>query len=126
LLAVMDGRPALMVRRLYGTRVRLLECLRLRVKDVDFARNEILVRHGKGGKDRRTVLPRALVDTLHHEIERATVLHAADVADGFGDVWLPHALARKYPKAARRSEEHTSESSHITISYAVFCLKKKI
>jgi len=101
LLAVMDGRPALMVRLLYGTGMRLLECLRLRVKDVDFARNEIIVRHGKGGKDRRTVLPRALVDPLRLEIERAAVLHAADIADGFGDVWLPHALARKYPRAAR-------------------------
>jgi integron integrase len=98
---VMDGRPALMTRLLYGTGMRLLECLRLRVKDIDFSRHEITVRQGKGGKDRRTVLPRTLVEPLQREIERASVLHAADVADGFGDVWLPHALARKYPNANR-------------------------
>lgn len=101
LLAVMDGRPALMIRLLYGTGMRLLECLRLRVKDVDFDRNEIIVRHGKGGKDRRTVLPRALVEPLRDEIARAAVLHAADVAEGCGDAWLPYALAKKYPNASR-------------------------
>ncbi|HEY4556286.1 MAG TPA: integron integrase, partial [Lysobacter sp.] len=99
LLAVMDGRPQVIASLLYGTGLRLLECLRLRVKDIDFARHEITVRNGKGGKDRRTVLPRALVESLHREIERASILHAADVAAGSGQVWLPHALARKYPNA---------------------------
>jgi len=78
-----------------------MECVRLRIKDVDFARNEITVRDGKGGKDRRTVLPRSLVEPLQREVERARALHATDVQDGLGAVWLPHALSRKYPNAVR-------------------------
>jgi integron integrase len=100
LLASMDGRPCLLASLLYGTGMRLMECLRLRVKDVDFSRNEILVRDGKGGKDRRTMLPRALRDPLLREIERARLLHVQDLAAGFGEARLPHALARKYPRAA--------------------------
>jgi len=100
MLAQMDGRSALLARLFYGTGMRLLEGLRLRVKDVDFARNEIIVRDGKGGKDRHTVLPRTLVDALRVEIERSKLLHACDLAIGAGRVWLPHALARKYPRAA--------------------------
>jgi integron integrase len=73
----------------------------LRVDDVDFARNEILVRAGKGGKDRRTMLPRSLVEPLQREIERARLLHQADLSAGFGVAVLPHALARKYPSAPR-------------------------
>ena len=99
LLAHMEGRSWLLASLLYGSGLRLMECLRLRVKDVDFARNEITVRNGKGGKDRRTILPRSLVQPLQHEIERSGVLHAADLADGFGETLLPHALARKYPNA---------------------------
>jgi len=101
LFAAMDGRTALLARLLYGTGLRLMEGLRLRVKDVDFARNEIVVRDGKGGKDRRTVLPRSLVDALRVEVERARVLHAQDLALGAGATWLPHALARKYTRANR-------------------------
>ena len=101
LLASMDGRPWLVASLLYGTGMRLMECLRLRVKDVDFARNEITVRDGKGGKDRRTMLPRSLIEPLQREIERARVLHAHDLAAGFGEARLPHALARKYVNAAR-------------------------
>ena len=101
LLAAMDGRAWLIASLLYGTGMRLMECLRLRVKDVDFARNEITVRDGKGGKDRRTMLPRSLVEPLQREIERARTLHAQDLAAGFGEVRLPHALARKYASAAR-------------------------
>ena len=99
LLAQLDGRAWLLAAVLYGTGMRLMECLRLRVKDVDFLRCEIVVRDGKGGKDRRTLLPRSLVEPLQAEVERARVLHAADLAAGFGAAWLPHALARKYPKA---------------------------
>ena len=99
LLAAMDGRPWLIASLLYGTGMRLMECLRLRVKDVDFARNEICVRDGKGGKDRRTMLPRSLHEPLLREIERARSLHARDLAEGFGETRLPHALARKYPRA---------------------------
>jgi integron integrase len=101
LLAAMDGRTWLLSSLLYGTGMRLMECLRLRVKDVDFARNEIVVRDGKGGKDRHTVLPRLLVEPLQREVARARLLHERDLAVGCGEVWLPHALARKYPKAAR-------------------------
>jgi integron integrase len=97
----MDGRPGLIASLLYGTGMRLMECLRLRVKDVDFSRNEITVREGKGGKDRRTVLPRSLVEPLQREIARARILHESDLAAGFGEARLPFALARKYPRAGR-------------------------
>ena len=96
LLAQLDGRAWLLAAVLYGTGMRLMECLRLRVKDVDFARCEITIRDGKGGKDRRTLLPRSLVEPLQLEVERTRVLHAADLTAGFGAVWLPYALARKY------------------------------
>jgi integron integrase len=101
LFAVMDGRTELIARLLYGTGMRLMEGLRLRVKDVDFARNEIIIRDGKGGKDRRTVLPRSLAERLRAEIERVRTLHAHEVAAGGGTVWLPHALERKYRNATR-------------------------
>ena len=101
LLAAMEGRPWLIASLLYGTGMRLMECLRLRVKDVDFERNEIVVREGKGGKDRRTMLPRSLVEPLQREIERARLLHQRDLADGCGETRLPWALARKYPAAGR-------------------------
>ena len=101
LLAHMDGRTWLLASLLYGTGMRLMECLRLRVKDVDFARNEITVRDGKGGKDRHTVLPKSLCEPLHREVERARLWHVADLMAGCGVVYLPHALARKYPNAAR-------------------------
>ncbi len=101
LLSMLEGRTWLMASLLYGTGMRLLECLRLRVKDVDFARNIIVIRNGKGGRDRRTMLPRSLEEPLRREIERARVLHAQDLAEGFGEVPLPDALARKYPGAGR-------------------------
>jgi integron integrase len=101
LLAAMDGRPWLLASLLYGTGMRLMEGLRLRVKDLDFARNEITVRGGKGDKDRHTVLPRTLIEPLQREVERARGLHLEDLAAGFGAARLPHALARKYPRAAR-------------------------
>lgn len=100
-LARMEGRPWLIASLLYGTGLRLMECLRLRVQDVDFRRNEILVRAGKGGKDRRTMLPRSLVEPLQREIERARMLHQSDLAAGCGLAALPHALARKYASAPR-------------------------
>ena len=101
LLAQLEGRPWLMASLLYGSGLRLLEMLRLRVKDMDFERAEIIVRDGKGAKDRRTMLPQALVVPLQAEVERARALHAMDLAAGFGSVWLPHALSRKYRNADR-------------------------
>lgn len=90
----------LMASLLYGTGMRLMECVRLRVKDVDFARGEILVRQGKGGKDRRTMLPRSLIEPLQAQLSEAQRIHQRDLAAGFGHVWLPNALARKFPGAA--------------------------
>lgn len=95
------GRPWLMASLLYGTGMRLMECVRLRVKDVDFERRTIVIRDGKGGKDRVTMLPDSLRDPLRHQVAEALRLHAADLAAGFGAVWLPHALARKYPNGPR-------------------------
>jgi integron integrase len=101
LLAQLQGRDWLMASLLYGSGMRLMECLRLRVKDVDFSRHDIIVREGKGDKDRHVPLPRKLVAALRAQIASTRVLHLADVASGFGEVYLPHALARKYPRAAR-------------------------
>ncbi|WP_394002087.1 integron integrase [Luteimonas sp. WGS1318] len=100
LLAQMEGRPWLVASLLYGTGMRLLEGLRLRVQDLDLVRREIVVRDGKGGKDRRTMLPTSLVEPLQRELVRARMLHEADLAAGFGRVWLPYALERKLPNAS--------------------------
>jgi integron integrase len=101
LLAHVDGSCWLMAALLYGTGMRLMECVRLRVKDVDFERGEIVVRDGKGAKDRRVPLPRRLCEPLRERIERTRIVHAQDCASGWGRVWLPDAIARKYPRAAR-------------------------
>lgn len=101
MLAALDGQTWLMAALLYGTGMRLMECVRLRVKDVDFAHNEIVVRDGKGGKDRRVPLPQRLREALQAAVQRVRVLHAQDLANGAGDVWLPHALSRKYVNAGR-------------------------
>ena len=101
LLQQLSGREALMAGLLYGSGLRLMECLRLRVKDVDFARNEITVREGKGGKDRNTVLPGRLRSALMAQTETVRLLHQRDLEAGFGAVSLPNALARKYRNAER-------------------------
>jgi integron integrase len=101
LLAQLSGIHWLMASLLYGSGLRLLECLRLRIKDLDFERVELIVRSGKGGKDRRTVLPSALIPPLQLQVEEARQVHRRDLDAGFGSVWLPGALARKYPDAAR-------------------------
>lgn len=101
LLAALEGQSRLMASLLYGTGMRLMECVRLRVKDVDFERGEILVREGKGDKDRRVPLPNALREDLRRAIERALMQHRHDLEQGFGEARLPHALARKYPNAAK-------------------------
>ena len=89
-----------MARLLYGTGMRLMECVRLRVKDVDFARSEILIRDGKGGKDRVTMLPATLAAPLTAYLARRRVIFEDDLAAGRAEVWLPDALAKKYPRAA--------------------------
>ena len=100
-LGRMRGTSALVARLLYGSGLRILECLRLRVKDIDFANHQILVRDGKGAKDRVTMLPESLVEPLQRHLERVRELHADDLAAGFGSVYLPHALDRKYPSAGK-------------------------
>ncbi|MFA5940478.1 MAG: integron integrase [Sinimarinibacterium sp.] len=92
--------PGLVARLLYGTGMRLTEGLRLRVKDVDIARREVIVRDGKGGKDRVTVLPSSLLEPLRSQLAMRRTLYERDYRLGKAQVWLPDALARKYPRAA--------------------------
>ncbi len=99
-LVRMKGIYALMANMLYGTGMRLMECVRLRVKDVDFERGEIVVRDGKGGKDRVTMLPSSVVAGLQAHMQQRRALFEDDRAKGKADVFLPDALARKYPNAA--------------------------
>ena len=101
LLSCLRGTKWLMAVLLYGSGLRLLECLRLRVKDIVFERAEIMVREGKGGKDRLTMLPAAAVEPLRRQVEQVAAVHERDLAAGYGAVYLPDALARKYPNAAR-------------------------
>lgn len=86
---------------LYGAGLRLMECLRLRVLDLDFSMKQINVRDAKGKKDRVTMLPDSVHSPLQRQLERVRLLHKQDLADGFGEVYLPHALAKKYPNAGR-------------------------
>ena len=99
ILGHLDGEVGLIARLLYGGGLRLMEGVRLRVKDVDFSRNEIVIRDGKGQKDRFTVMPASLVAPLKQHISRVRSLHQLELTDGRGDVYLPDALARKYPNA---------------------------
>ncbi len=99
LLANLRGPKWLMASLLYGAGLRLRECLTLRVKDVDFGYRQILIRDGKGGKDRVTMLPGSVVEPLQAHLARVKTLHERDLAEGYGDVELPDALARKYPRA---------------------------
>jgi len=98
-LAQLDGQWWLVGSLLYGAGLRLMECLRLRVKDLDFGHRYLVVRSGKGDKDRRSVLPTRLVGPLEAHLERVRAIHATDVAEGFGSVHMPMALDRKYPNA---------------------------
>lgn len=100
LLLQLQGTTWLVASLLYGTGMRILEGLRLRVKDVEFERRELIVREGKGNKDRVTVLPENLMAPLREQMERAHALHHKDLEAGLGAVWLPDALAVKYPNAA--------------------------
>lgn len=99
ILRQLDGDVGLIARLLYGGGLRLMEGVRLRVKDVDFSRKEIIIRDGKGQKDRVTVMPTSLVLPLRQHIARVRAIHQFELAEGRGDVYLPDALARKYPGA---------------------------
>jgi integron integrase len=100
ILAQLTGTYRLMASLLYGAGLRLMECVRLRVKDLDFAHHQIEVRAAKGMKDRRTMLPETLIVPLQQHLERVRHLHERDLAAGYGAVALPHRLAQKYPQAA--------------------------
>jgi len=102
LLHASEGTSHLMLSLLYGAGLRQIECLSLRVKDVDFAYRQILVRDGKGSKDRVTMLPENLVQPLQAHLGKVRLLHERDLKQGFGEVSLPYALARKYPRAGRQ------------------------
>ncbi len=99
LLSQLDGVHHLIASVQYGSGLRLMEAVRLRVKDIDFSRLEITVRNGKGGKDRRTMLPKTLVDPLQKQLERVRIFHEQDRSNDIGPVYLPFALDRKYPNA---------------------------
>jgi integron integrase len=96
----MAGVQQLLAKLLYGSGMRALECVRLRVKDVDFAQHVLLVRDGKGEKDRITMLPENVVAPLQEHLARVQQVHAQDLANGYGAVYLPYALERKYPNAS--------------------------
>lgn len=100
MLRHVSGTNGLVIKLLYGTGMRIKECLRLRVKDVDLARGEIIVREGKGNKDRVTMLPASLIGELRHHLNARRRLHDVDLATGHADVELPDAIERKYPRAA--------------------------
>jgi integron integrase len=101
-LEAMDGAHQLMAKLLYGCGLRLMECVRLRVKDVDFGGNQIVVRDAKGMKDRVTMLPERLKVPLQEHLLRVKLTHDDDLAKGYGRVYLPYALERKYPNANRQ------------------------
>lgn len=98
-----DGMNGVMANLLYGSGLRLMECVRLRIKDIDYKFKQITVRNGKGKKDRVTLLPETLIEPLKEAISHAKNIHQLDLSEGFGEVYLPYALARKYTNAARET-----------------------
>ena len=100
IFAQMKGTHLLMAKLIYGSGIRLMECIRLRIQDIDFGQGQLFVRAGKGGKDRVSFLPRIIAGELHQHIERVKELHRRDLVEGFGEVYLPNALAKKYRNAA--------------------------
>jgi integron integrase len=121
-LGRLEGKIWIMACLMYGAGLRLSECLRLRVQDVDFGSNQIIIRDGKGFKDRLTLLPESVKEPLIEHLKEARVLHQKDLADGCGRVDLPYALARKYPNAAsewrrqfvfpQKNRWHNAETGH--------------
>lgn len=97
----MEGETKLIAQLLYGAGLRLMEALRLRINDIDFEKNYIVVRHGKGDKDRMTVLPEKLKPQLQKQFQKAKLIHEQDLEEGYGEVHLPNALERKSPNAAK-------------------------
>lgn len=101
ILARLDGQSWLMASLLYGSGLRLMECLRLRVKDIDFGYQQITVRDGKGAKDRVTLLPESIIAPLQRHLAKVRAQHQQDLKQGYGAVYLPFALEKKYPSAGR-------------------------
>jgi len=100
-IARMVGTPQLMAKILYGSGLRLMECMRLRTKDIDFGNHEIIIRDGKGEKDRVTILPGSIVSELQSHLKTVRTIHDQDLREGFGETSLPYALASKYPSAPK-------------------------
>jgi integron integrase len=112
----LHGTPRLMTGLLYGSGLRLMECVRLRVKDIDFGYLRITVRDGKGAKDRITMLPVKLAEPLRQQLVKVQAQHGQDLAEGLGAIYLPEALARKYPKAAREwCWQYTFPSNRLSV-----------
>lgn len=104
LFAEMSGKHLLMAKLIYGGGLRLMECIRLRIKDVDFGQKLLYIRGGKGGKDRTTLFARNVQEECRVLIDQARLLHQKDISEGAGEVYIPEALARKYPNASRSVE----------------------
>ena len=116
ILIQLEGSKWLMANLLYGAGLRLRECLSLRVKDIDFAYKQIVVRDGKGNKDRVTVLPTIIIDNLKRHLQKTKILHERDLKTGFGSVYLPYALERKYKNAGKSwAWQYVFPSSRLSI-----------
>ncbi len=100
-ITLIKGVPQLIVKLLYGSGLRMIEALRLRVHDIDYNLKEITVRSGKGGKDRITTFPLSIIPMLNNHLAAVKIMHEQDLSQGYGEVYLPYALARKYPNAAK-------------------------
>ena len=99
LFSQLDGKMSLMASLLYGSGLRLMECVRLRVLDIDFSYSQIIVRSGKGNKDRKTMLPPDIIGPLTQHLKKVKITHERDLDEGFGEVYLPNALERKFKNA---------------------------
>ena len=115
LLLLIDGRNKLMAQLMYGGGLRVSECVRLRVKDVDLARRQLTIRESKGARDRFTILPETIVPNLHTHLKRTKYIHQEDLKGSYGAVYLPHSLEKKYPLAAKEwIWQYVFPSTHIS------------
>src|SRR5713101_4903892 len=115
-LALMDGTAQLVAKLLYGSGLRIMEAVRLRVKDIDYQMKQLTVRSGKGDKDRFTTFPVTFIPLLQNHLARVKTLHQQDLAQGHGEVYLPHALARKYPNTAKEwGWQYVFPTRHISV-----------
>jgi integron integrase len=115
-LSLMDGTPQLVAKLLYGSGLRIIEAVRLRVQDIDYQMKQLTVRAGKGEKDRFTTFPASLTPLLQNHLAGVKTLHQQDLAQGQGEVYLPHALARKYPTAAKEwGWQYVFPARHLSI-----------